>query len=1687
MRRIALIAALVSLFGLSTALAQNNDTALVPYWIEMMQDPGVNFHSTQRAFETYWANRTQEKGNGYKAFKRWEWFMEQEVKADGSYQKRSDLDTEFKAFDAIHGPSHGSGGFSAQSVSGTWQSLGPIQLPNNGTGQPNGLGRINCVEPHPTDTGTILIGAPNGGIWKTTNHGFTWTSNTDTLVSMQISNIRWNPINDSIVYAGTGDRDAGSRSQKGVIKSIDAGNSWFTANTGMGNRTVAMLAIHPDHPDTILAACSGGIYKTINGGTNWSRKSSNTSYYKDIVYMPGNPSIAYATAVGNFYRSADGGETWTNITNGIGSGNRGVIGVTPDDSLYVYFLLCQGSAFAGMYRSVDGGLTFSTRSTTPNIMDWSTTGSGSGGQAWYDLDVAVDPANKDIVYGAGVNVFKSTNGGTNWAINAHWVGSGGASAVHADHHALEFSPDGKRLYSGNDGGVYYTQDGTNWTDISSGIGIAEVYKIGQARYNEDLVINGYQDNGTAIYYGPNTWSTEIGGDGMECIVDKLDNNFMYGALYFGAIRRSTNNGASFGTVGGSGVNGITESGAWVTPYILGVDDDSVMFAGYRNLWRSTNIKTGSVSWAKISNSLGGSNSSTLRVIEQSPADPDVLYMARADRKLFRTDNAYAASPTWTDLTSSLPNNSVPTDLEAHPVLDSVIYMTQSNNIYESTDFGATWTDISGNLPNISLRAIVFDENSYDGIYVGGTPGVYYKDSSMTDWTSFYDGLPTDVSVTELEIFYDTLQPALSKLRASTYGRGLWSSDLYDDGTSEPIADFTGNTSACVSEQIEMRDRSAYNPTSWSWSINPGTYTLASGASLSDKDLLVSFDTSGYYTVTHTATNGNGTDTVVKINLILISDTSSASCQTTTQNGAGYGIGIQRVLIAGLDHRSSGFDGINSYHDYTCQSVAYLQPDTSYPIDVVVGAWNDEDVEVYIDYNGDGDFADTSEHVLSFARGRNTRSDTLTTIANPQLNTHLRMRIVSDFWSLNGNSCKGLGYGESEDIYVYFDVPSVEIFQDTTAICEGDSVEFWATTDGRIDSLSWDFGSGASPASAIGVGPHTVLYSGGSNADVTVQFNTTISDDTLSVASHKYPTPRVSLVSNDSICQFDTLKLEYTDSLSYSALQYSWYRDTINLNNTDTLYNPVLQNLTDSGDYYIIADNNGCVDTSNSLNIYVKPVPTGLSMQRWTPVVQCLNGNQFYFEDATSTNIPYTRVWEMGDSTTYTSDTVTHSYQSEGVYLVWLRTTTNLGCEASANFQFLVDASPAAGFTLSDTALCFDHNSFTLRDISTITTGSIGRVWNFGDGTSSSVDSVVKTYATQGMYQGQLVSLSNKGCTDTATFTIDVWPNPEAMIATTDTVLCEPGNSFEFYNQSTIARGTSTPSWELGDGAQSFSDTVLHQYASGGLYTLKLVMTSDNNCIDSSSATIEVLDGPVLSYTVNDSAQCLAGNAFELEDQSRYMWSVFQTRIWKFGDGDTSSLDSLAKSYASPGTYQAWMISTNQDNCTDSVQFQLEVFAQPDGLFSFSSGLPAQYSFEPADTALVAYLWDFGDGDTSTAMRPTHEYTSNGTYTVWLTVDNSNGCVDSTSQDITETQVGILSLDPIRYLIYPNPNDGNMTIRFATQAHHSILMINNLGQVVRSLQLSKDQREVQIEGLSSGVYHLSVEEAGKKSVSTVVVK
>jgi len=757
-------------------------------WMEMMKNPSANLYDIQASFENYWKDSSKaiyiETGKlkdnqpliekrlpGWKIFKRWEYMMEPRLYPSGDRSVMTQAMNEYMN-DFYFNTTRSGGTGTLLTQAANWSSLGPNTLPGGG----GGTGRLNFVRFDPTNSNTMYVGAPSGGLWKSTNGGSSWTTSSDQLAVIGCSDIAINPSNTQVMYLATGDCDADDTYSVGVLKSTNGGTSWSTTGLNWGvnsYRTISRLIINPLNPNTLFAATSIGIYRTRNAGATWTAVSTG-SYY-DIEFKPGDTTTIYACTGSKFYRSTNGGTSFINITSGLPASGvyRLSLAVTAANDDYIY-LLGTNSAYGyyGLYRSTDGGTSFSARSTTPNILGWNSDGSGSGGQGWYDLAVAASPTNADNVFVGGINIWSSTNGGSSWTNSSYWASSG-SKYVHADVHDIQFLPgSGTTIFATSDGGIFKsTNTGSIWTISYTGLCIGQIYKLGLSAKTSALTVTGWQDNGSYRLNGT-SWSKILGGDGMECLIDWNDNNIQYASLYYGEINKTTTGGSPSTTIVNSGGTGVHEDGAWVTPYIQSQKSATKLFFGKSQVYKSTNAGS---SWAQVGSISGGTGK--IVALANAPSNGNYIYAAKGNRMFASTNGT-----SFTDVSSGLPVSSLSiTYIAIHPTDPNKVWVTFSgytsaSKVYYSANAGSSWTNYSTGLPNLPVNCIVYDKNSTNSaMYVGTDVGVYYRDNSMGSWTAYNTGLP-NVIVNELEIQY-----SLKKLRAATYGRGVWETDLYGSG------------------------------------------------------------------------------------------------------------------------------------------------------------------------------------------------------------------------------------------------------------------------------------------------------------------------------------------------------------------------------------------------------------------------------------------------------------------------------------------------------------------------------------------------------------------------------------------------------------------------------------------------------------------------------------------------------------------------------------------------------------------------------------------------------------------------------------------------------------------------------------------------------------------------------------------
>jgi len=1024
-------------------------------------DRSYTLYEYKAAFDQYWAPYNVERGfyyedgkkikaKGWKHFNRWYYSMENQVdKRTGLLPQQSaqDIYRKYKMLKSGNG------------LTSNWSSLGP----NSTTGGYAGIGRLNCVAFHPSDLNTYWVGAASGGLWVTHDNGATWTCLTDNNGVLAVSNIiiPKDFATSNTIYISTGDRDGWDNNSVGVLKSTDGGATWKTTGLSYAisdGNMVNRLIVHPTTQNTLIAATSRGVFKTTDGGTTWSTKLSDMSFI-DFEYKPGDFSTFYGcTSSGTIYVTRDGGTNWVEVFNE-SDGSRIELAVTAHDANYVYALISDGSGgFYKMLKSTDAAATFTSvlDHTTINLLGWEADGTDSGGQGWYDLALAVSPTNKDIVLVGGVNSWRSTDGGATWNILTHWYGANDVQAVHADKHAIEYRSNGD-VFECNDGGLYKSSaDGENYADRSSGLIISQIYKLSVSATDPNEIIAGLQDNGTKLKSG-DTWKDVKGGDGMECIIDYTDVNVQYGTYTNGQISRTLDRWENSTEIQPADAG----DGAWVTPYIISPDDNNTLYAGYADIWKTTDRGD---SWVKISDY---ASANKFRAMAIAPSNTKVLYVSDASQLYKTTDDG----ATWSEITGSLPTGSSNITYVAVKNDDeNTLWVTMSGynskRVYESVDGGTTWTDISSGMPDLPANTIV-QNKQVEGevhLYVGTEVGIYFK-KGENDWVEYSTGLP-NVRIGEIEIYYDS-NPELSKLRAATYGRGMWETPVYyESGPMEfgSVAVSHPNTKAVVpgatDEEIllvEVVMKGSENPmsiTSLVFNTNGTTansdillaslYTTGTSKNPANAVLLANkINPAGAFTFAVDRQLSAGTNYFWLLYDIAegaaINNKLDAECRMITVNGNNYNppviapAGNRNIALeyceASVTDKSEYISNvaIGSIDNATDFSVGGYGNFSNLVAEVTIGesvnclvdvsdAYSKDELLIWVDFNRDGDFEDEDENVFSSGVAGLDRYDVTFGVPTSSKLGSLLMRIRLNDTENGSNStpCGNSGYGEVED-------------------------------------------------------------------------------------------------------------------------------------------------------------------------------------------------------------------------------------------------------------------------------------------------------------------------------------------------------------------------------------------------------------------------------------------------------------------------------------------------------------------------------------------------------------------------------------------------------------------------------------------------------------------------------------------------
>lgn len=643
-----------------------------------------------------------------------------------------------------------------------WTLAGPMNIE----------GRITTIAIHPGNPQIVYTGTANGGAWKSTDFCQSWNSIFDNQNTSSIGAIAIDPVNPEIIYCGTGESNS-LRSYypgTGIYKSTNGGIDWTF--TGLDSSyTIGNIAINPNNPQEIYVAAGGwtrrkneqrGIYKSTNAGQEWQKKLyiADSVAAIDVIIDPNNPSKVFA-AMWERQRREDrikygGPKSGLYVSLNSGDNWSQVSGGFPvnDANLGRISIDIAKSNSQIIYALIaaTSGATRGLFKSTNGGTNWSLVNSSVGlssNYAWFNRICRVSPVDPNKVFCGGLDMELSTNGGTSFSV----VGES-----HVDQHAAAFSISNPEYIAiGNDGGIDYSTNGAATFSPSLSLPITQFY-AGEIDYNNpNTILGGAQDNGTSMTTGPvNFWNQIFGGDGFYCLVDYVNPQRMYASGQNGILARTTDGGLTF-EIAISGLDILYTN--WMTPYVMDKNNPLTLYCGTYKIHKTTD---GMQSWTAISPDLAIThtvNLGTITTVDVGKSDPNVIYCGTDNANVWVTQNG---GTNWTKINNGLPYRWV-TRVAVHPDSANVCYVTLSgykvdstgSHIFRTADYGANWISIKGNLPDAPVNDVIIDPVFSNQLFIATDITVMFTNNLGTYWYKLGSGIPSNVPCHDLTFHNQT--------------------------------------------------------------------------------------------------------------------------------------------------------------------------------------------------------------------------------------------------------------------------------------------------------------------------------------------------------------------------------------------------------------------------------------------------------------------------------------------------------------------------------------------------------------------------------------------------------------------------------------------------------------------------------------------------------------------------------------------------------------------------------------------------------------------------------------------------------------------------------------------------------------------------------------------------------------------
>ncbi len=500
--------------------------------------------------------------------------------------------------------------------------------------------------------------------------------------------------------------------------------------------------------------------------------------------------------------------------------------------------------------------------------------------------------------------------------------------------------------------------------------------------------------------------------------------------------------------------------------------------------------------------------------------------------------------------------------------------------------------------------------------------------------------------------------------------------------------------------------------------------------------------------------------------------------------------------------------------------------------------------------------------------------------------------------------------------------------------------------------------------------------------------------------YNYAQPFASFITTNSTCS-PTVSFSNSSSISSGVISsYAWkFGD----GGTSTLMNPthVYAPSVSYTPSLTVTSNHGCFDTTMQM-VIVNPLP----LVAFSAPVICQNAS---FNFSNTSSIPTGNItnwnWSFGDaSANSNAQTPSHTYANAGNYIVNLTATSAFGCSNSNTV--LVTVNPTPNVTFSTTSVCFG-NATAFFNNSTISSGNIsGWAWDFtNDGITDAVSqNPVYTFTAAGSFSVSLSALSNVGCLNTYSTTLDVYPLP--VVALVGNNVCN-GTSTTFSNQTTISGNNTITNyyWNFGNGTVSNQANPSPLYTGPGNYVVNLMAVSNHNCVSQNSITVSVFPVPSVNFTTTTA--CL-NQATQFNNTTIVSSGTIIKWRWDFENNGSWDDSTAAPSHVYPsfGGFSSKLYALSNNNCWSQKINPVVVHGNPVANFKAPSTCLGDNTAMTnlsscADGSIISYQWDF-NGDNvidNVTQNPTASYSNYGVFLCKLEVQSQYGCTNVMSKSV----------------------------------------------------------------------------------------